>query len=67
MPRSAFLILVGVVLLVTLLSGAAAIALIVTPRLAKSRHTGKLIQVFADTWKNGVFALIGLLAGFGTR
>lgn len=59
-------ILAGVFAL-TLLSGCAAIALTIMPRLASSRHAGKLIQVFSDTWKTGVGALIGLLAGFGSR
>jgi hypothetical protein len=67
MPNVGFMVLVGVVVLVTLTSGIASIALAANSRLASSRHTGKLILMFSETWKSGVMTLIGLLAGHGTR
>lgn len=67
MPRLGFVILVGLVLLVTLASGAASVALAMVPELGASPHAPALILMFSDTWKSGVAALIGLLAGFGAR
>lgn len=67
MPNIGFMVLVGLVLLLTLTSGAASVALAVAPDLGASPHAPQLIQMFSDTWKSGVAALIGLLAGFGSR
>ena len=58
MPRSGFVILVGLVVLV---------APAMVPELGASPHAPALILMFSDTWKSGVAALIGLLAGFGAR
>jgi hypothetical protein len=67
MPKTAFMVLVGLVLLLTLASGAASVALAVVPQFGASPHAPALISMFSDTWKSGVAALVGLLAGFGAR
>ena len=67
MPKMGFMVLVGLVLLVTLASGAASVVIALNPGLGASPHAPALIQMFSDTWKSGVAALIGLLAGFGAR
>jgi hypothetical protein len=67
MPRLGFTILVTLVVLVTLASGAALIALAMVPEFGASPHAPALVSMFSDTWKNGVAALIGLLVGLGSR
>lgn len=61
------LIVLGVIVLVTLASGAASVAFALFPDLGASPHAPQLIQMFSDTRKSGVAALIGLLVGFCSR
>jgi hypothetical protein len=64
MPKTGFMVLVG---LITLASGAALVILALIPDLGLSPHAATLIQMFSDTWKIGVGALIGAGRELGTR
>ncbi|CUW40223.1 protein of unknown function [Magnetospirillum sp. XM-1] len=64
MPKLGFMVLVGVI---TLASGAASVTLALIPDLGLSPHAATLIQMFSDTWKIGVGALIGAGREFGGR
>lgn len=67
MRRLGFVIIVALIFLLTLASGAAAIALTVTPGIRGLHQVRALAPNLVETWKSGFTALICLLAGFDSR
>jgi hypothetical protein len=63
----AYVLAVGVVFAIAVLSGACALALtVLAPQEGTERYTA-LAALFMETWKMAVVAMFGLIAGSGLK